>query len=348
MKKDSISILNFVKEQVPYLFNKNEKFRKWVEQPTYLKVYEEVPEHAASINFILSNLIIDGIEDIDYWTLQRIGLDFLVYGGFTNEIQKLRGGGYKLNYLDIGKCRLNPDKDKIGYADNWTKYNVEIKWKPIAENVTEDGIYYFKNNKSRGDYPTPYYYAALKSLDTMSLISEYHNNNAKCGFSPTVIVNFNNGDPDEDIKKEIEEKTLEKFTGAKGQKVILSFNENEQTKTTFDKLKDDNLDKKFAELQKFIQGQIIISHQITSGQLIGVKPESQGFSQTEYVESMKIFEEVVIASLRRELEYALSKMLNKDVKLKTNSEKIQNIPQEIKNNTTQDVKTNLPIVDQNA
>lgn len=311
----NISILSFVKEKIPYLFNANEKYIKWESQPLYLKVYEEVPEHTSAINFILNNLIVEGIDEIDYWNLQKLALDYLIYGGFTYEVQKLRGGGQRLNYIDTGRCRLNPDKNKIGYAENWEHYRIDIKWKPISKNIKQDGIYFFKNNKSRNTYPTPYYYSALKSLDTMSQITEYHNNNARGGFTPNVVINFNNGEPDADTKKEIEQKITEKFTGASGQKFILSFNESEQTKTTIEKLENDNLDQRFESLQAFIQNQIIIAHQITSGQLIGVKADSQGFSRIEYRESFLVFDEVVISTFRKELEYALSELLNREVKL---------------------------------
>lgn len=315
MKDSNISILSFVRDKIPYLFNANEKFRKWPDQQLYLRTYNEVPEHTSSVNFILNNLIIEGIEDIDYWNLQRLALDYLIYGGFTYEVQKLRGGGQKLNYVDIGKCRFNPDVNKIGYSENWENYRVDVKWKKITDDISKDGIFYFKNNKSRDIYPSPHYHSALKSLDTMTHIIDYHNNNAKGGFTPSVIVNFNNGEPDDDTKKEIEKKIIEKFTGSSGQKFILSFNETEATKTTIEKLENDNLDQKFETLQKFIQNQIIIAHQITSGQLVGVKPESQGFSEVEYKESLIIFNDVVISAFRRELNYALSKLLNKEVKL---------------------------------
>ena len=315
-KKWSISVLSFAKDKMEYFFQPNQRYIKWPEQPLYLKVYDEVTEHTSAINFILNNLVIDGIDDIDYWNLQKLALDYLIYGGFTQEIQKLRNGSYKLNYIDMGRCRLGPEKDKMGYADSWENYKVDIKWKPIVENVSKDGIYYFKNNKSRGDYPKPYYYSVLKSLDTMACISEYHNNNAKGGFTPNVLINFNNGEPDDETKKEIERKITDKFTGASGQKFILSFNESEQTKTTIEKLENDNLDQRFESLQKFIQNQIIVAHQITSGQLIGVKPEDQGFSGIEYEESYLVFLDVVVSTFRKELEYALSKMLNKEVLLK--------------------------------
>ena len=185
----------------------------------------------------------------------------------------------------------------------------------------ESGIYLFKNPKTRGDYPTPRYVSAVTSLDTMTCISAYHNNNAKNGFTPNVVINFNNGEPDEITKKSIEKKIQDKFTGVSGSKIILSFNESAETATTISKLDGDNLDEKFETLQKFIQNQIIVSHQLTSGQLIGIKPENQGFSKTEYIEAMEIFEQNVIAGYRKEIEYGLTKLFGTDIILKNHIKK---------------------------
>lgn len=313
--KDKISILNFAKEKIQYFFNPNEKFIKWIEEPLYTMLYDEVPEHSAAINFTLNNLITDSIEEIDFWTLQKFALDYLIYGGFALEVIKTRGGGYLLNYLDVAKCRISPDKNKIGYSENWETSRVSIKWKNITEDITKEGIYLFKNPKTKTDYPKPHYYSAFKSLDTLAAIAEYHNNNARTGFSPNVVINFNNGEPDETTKRYIEKGITDKFSGTSGQKFILSFNDSKDTAVTIDKLEDDNLDAKFESLQKFVQNQVMISHQITSPQLIGVKAENQGFSRTEYEESFEIFKTVVISGLKRELEYGLTKLFGKEITL---------------------------------
>lgn len=316
-----ISIINFVQEKIPYIFNNNEKYIKWgnenKEPFEYLELYENIVEHNSAINFILTNLIKDGIDEIDYWQLQKYALDYLIFGGFSVEVIKLRNNTYKLNYIDISKLRLSPDKKSLGYSDNWLNYKANVTWYPIIENINKSGIYWFKNPKSRKDYPNPYWIAAEENMETMHSIIKYHHNNAENGFAPSVVINFNNGEPDKDTKKEIEKKIEEKFTGSKGKKFILSFNDNKETATTIEKLEADNLDEKFETLQKFIQNQIIIAHQITSPQLIGVKAENQGFSKTEYLEAMEIFENSIVSGFRREIEYSLSKLLNKEIKLST-------------------------------
>lgn len=314
----NISILSFAQEKINYIFNNNEKYIKWGSDNKvpfeYLELYESVVEHNSSINFILTNLITDGIQEIDFWTLQKISLDYLIFGGFTIEVIKTRGG-YQLKYIDISKVRLNPNKTKLGFSEDWGKYNAKVNWTDISKNINQSGIYWFKNPKSRKDYPNPYWMASETNLKTMKNIIDYHYNNSENGFSPSVIINFNNGEPDKETKKEIEKKIEDKFTGSKGKKFLLSYNDNKDTATEIIKLESDNLDEKFETLQKFIQNQIIITHQITSGQLIGVKPENTGFSKTEYEEALVIFKSVVVNGLRKELEYGLSMLLNKTIKL---------------------------------
>lgn len=321
MRDLRVSVLKFVEETMNISFNPNQKFLRWGSQnelpSQYLELYYTIPEHTSSINFILNNVIIDDYNDqLDYWMLQKLGLDYLIFGGFAVEIIKQRGGGFKLNYLDISKCRYNPEKTQIGYSEDWNKYKVKVSWKKISTSVLQEGIFIFKNPKSRDLYPTPHYFSAFKSLDTMKTISEYHNNTAKGGFAPTVVINFNDSaDVSDETKDKVEEQIKDKFTGSTGQKFILSFNDSKDKAVTIEQLSQDNLDTKFETLQKFIQNQIIISHQITSGQLIGVKPENTGFSKTEYDESLDVFMDNVIEPFIKEMEYGLSMLLNEDVVL---------------------------------
>jgi hypothetical protein len=315
-----LSVISFAKQKMDYIFNPNEKFVKWGADNMlpfeYLKLYNEVPEHSASIDFICNLILGDGVQSelMNYWFVKKLIYDYLQVGGYTFQVIKTRGGDVSLSYVDITKCRYSSDKTKIGYAEEgWDKYKQEYKWYNISKSVLEEGIFIYKNNNSRGLYPTPYYNSAVTSLKTMSSIIDYHNNNAENGFSPTVVINMNNGIPDIDTQRDIENKIKAKLTGEKGQKFILSFNESQESSTKIEKLESDNLDEKFETLQKFIQNQIIISHKITSGQLIGVKPENQGFSKSEFDEALEVFKDITIQGFRNELEYSFNLATGQDV-----------------------------------
>lgn len=279
-------------------------------------LYKSVSEHQSAIDFTKGLIIQSGItsEEIDYWTANKLVRDYLILGCFAVEVKKLRGGGVKYFYCDVSNCRLDKKKEKIIYSEDFYK---STNKKLLHINISDgksDGIFIFKNPNSNEVYPFPHYISAEMSLDTMKNISEYHNLNARCGFSPSVVINMNNGIPEEDIQRKIEKSIEEKFTGSKGQRFMLIFNDSKEQQVTVSRLTNDNLDQKFETLQKFIQNQIIIAHKLTSPQLIGVKAESQGFSKSEYEEALTIFKENVVSVYQKEIEYGLSQLLNKDVK----------------------------------
>ena len=315
------SVVNFSKQVKEYIFTNNEKYIKWGvgnDMPnTILTLYNTVPEHASAIDFIVDLVVGSGITSdlMSYWDVKKVVVDFITFGGYTVMRENKRNGKSVYKFIPIDKCRLSPDKKKIGVSESWLNYKSDVVWYDnVSELPGQPGIIMFKSSKSREDYPRPAYFSAQKSLDIMLNILDYHLNNAENGFTPNVVINFNNGEPDEDTKKDIEKKIQNKFTGAKGNKFILAFNESKETAITIEKLDNDNLDQKFETLQKFIQNQIIIAHKIPSGQLIGVKAENQGFSATEYQESLEVFKNNSIKGFTEELEYGLSKTFEQETK----------------------------------
>lgn len=320
--KYNVSFLSFAKEKIQsYIYNPNQKVINWgsnnLKPFEYLKLYSEIPEHASSIDFITNTVVAEGVtsQKIDYWLIKKLVYDFNIFGSYALQVSKTKGGGFIYTYVDISKCRYSGDKTKIGYSENgWEIYKQEYTFFDNIKTINKEGIYIYKSNNSRELYSTPYYISAITSLDTMSSIISYHNNNASNGFAPSVVINMNNGIPDDETQRLIEKGIKDKFTGEKGQKFIMSFNESKDTAITIEKLDNDNLDQKFETLQKFIQNQIIVSHKITSGTLIGIVPENQGFSKTEYQESLEVFKDIVINGVRKEIEYSLSIILGEEVK----------------------------------
>lgn len=317
IKQYGIRFMSFAKNAIMYN-NPNQKFEYWGEDNLlplqYIKMYNEIPEHSSCIKFT-TDAILEGINTdiINKWVLKKIVKDFNIFGGYALQVIKTRGNGNKIAYVDISNCRYTLDKKQIAYSEEWGKYKREVSYFNITNTLDKEGIFIYKSNDSRGVYPTPDYVSAYKSLDTMRAIIDYHNNNATNGFSPSCVINFNNGIPDDETQKNIEDGIKKKFTGEVGQKFIMSFNESVDTKTTIEPLITDNLDEKFETLQKFIQNQIIVSHRLTSGCLIGIVPESQGFTSTEFQESLDVFNKVVVNGLRDELIYSFSIILGEDI-----------------------------------
>jgi hypothetical protein len=303
-----MEIINFAKETISRYFPSNRKFTTWGDDnllPNRLQeFYDSIPEHSSCIDFIVNSLTNNEIFDNTFILKKKLYTDYYMYGGFAVEITKNRDNTLNRYYISISNLRYSQKGDEIGYSENWHENNTKITWRSISDGTTP-GIFVYKNTDGI-KYPRPTYTSTILNLDTYQAIMEYHNNNAKSGFTPTVVFNLNDGIPDKETQLEYEKKIKDKFTGTKGQKFILMFNNNKDSAPTIQTIQADNLDEKFETLQKFIQNLIFVAHKITSPTLLGIKAENQGFSKTEFTESLEVFEEKVIKPLQREIEFGFN------------------------------------------
>jgi len=285
----------------------------------YLKFFNNVPEHASTLLFIQDLIVGKGLNDnnvdIDIWTLKKIVLDYLIFGSFTIFNEKTYGGKtLKQDWLDMSKCRLDVYKENIIFHDRDIITNALIKTKyPLITNAKESGVFFFKNYLGREHYGRPFYMQSGKVLDNMFSIIEYNQDQSANGFAPTIHINIP-GISDPKVLKDFEISTKTKFTGSQGQRFVLTGSNTVETKPTFDSIDNVRFDESFELLYKTLRNQIFIGSRITSSKLIGSPDEGSGFSKAEYEEALDVFKSVVISSFQIELEYALSKYLDKDVK----------------------------------
>ena len=315
-----LSFLNFAKEDknIEITSQTGKKLIPWGDDNMFpqhlLKLYDTVPEHTSSIDFIIELTTNIGLntDDFDYWTVKKFVSDFIIFGGIAIKNVKLNSGEFKPEYIDISKLRLTEENNKVGYCEKWGEWKTKVEWYDIISNeFNKTGIYIYKNIKSREKYPRPYYISSGKSIETLSKIIDYHNNNAENGFVPNLVINIPNV-TDEKVQELYERNFKKKFTGTSSQKFVLAFPESNDTKITFEKLQNDNLDEKFKDLQIFLRDEIIIGHKLTSGSLIGVRQTNTGFSKQEYDESLQIFKDVVISGLQNELLYIFKMALKNE------------------------------------
>jgi hypothetical protein len=178
------------------------------------------------------------------------------------------------------KC--NKDGDIVGYfySDNWSdpKKYVPKRFDAFGTSKKEVEILYLAPYSagmkyfSNVDYQGGIDYALLEEK-----IAEYLINEVSNSFAPTTIVNFNNGTPTDEQKDEISAQVIGKLTGSKGKKTLISFNENENTKTTVDTIPLNDAPEHYSYLSDESTAKILRSHNVTTPLLFGVTSAS-GFS----------------------------------------------------------------------
>lgn len=240
--------------------------------------------------------------------LENIALDYIIYGGYAFQVIRNKNGDIaELNYLDFRTVRTNEDEDKIYVNSGWKRDIAKRGIRTIVYDRFVKGakqpnsVYYYKGHNTREVYPVPMYRAAITSLEITTQISTYHLNNILNNFTPSAIINFNNGDsiPD-DVKAEIEEGVKDKFTGTeKAGGIMLSFNPDTEHATTIERLQDDGLDNKYQNLAASVKNDVYSAFRINEV-LVGLNKET-GFSKTEFSEAFTLYNRTVIRPMQQNL-----------------------------------------------
>ena len=253
--------------------------------------------------------------------LRKIAIDRKMLGQFAIQVHYndkhdriLKAFHMPVNLLRAEKCNKDGEIEAYYYSDDWTdvkkypptripaygysKDKVEILFsKPYAV-----GMKYYSYVDYQGAVP----YALLEEEIADYLINEVQN-----GFSGTKIVNFNNGTPTEEQQAIISNKVLGKLTGSKGQKVIVAFNDNMDTKTTVDDLPLNDAPEHYTYLSEECMRKIMLGHNVTSPLLFGIAG-ANGFSSNadELQNSFILFNNMVIKPLQDEILEALDTILS--------------------------------------
>jgi transcription initiation factor IIE alpha subunit len=265
----------------------------------------ETSEDSALQSFI-NNTNGDNLNKVLY----KAAWDLELFGGFALQIDfGILGNKIALiSHIDISKLRKVKDESIILYSDNWALGSraEKITYKVWDATAKREGtyIYYFKQYRTGIEtYPIPEYIGSIAAIETDVEINNFHLNNIKQGFAAGMMVNFNNGVPNNPEKqREIERKLKAKFQGTDNAGgVVINFSDSPEKKPDILPLQPSDLDKQFEQLRKDTNQEIFTGHKITSPQLFGVDGES-AFSRNVINDAQEAFQVNYITPKQRLLE----------------------------------------------
>jgi len=211
------------------------------------------------------------------------------------------------------KCNEDGKIEAYYYSDNWQEVRKFPPKRISAFGCSKDGIeILFVKPYSVGlkyfalvDYVGGLPYCGLEEDISAYLINEVNN-----GFSGRTVVNFNNGIPSEDQQHMIKNKMLNTLTGTEGEKMIVAFNNNAESKTTVDALPVNDAPDLYATLSEECLRKIMLAHNVTSPLLFGIA-SSNGFSSNsdELQDSFALFQNMVIKPMQEMLIDAFDEIL---------------------------------------
>ncbi len=242
-------------------------------------------------------------------------LDVEIYGGFRLEIIFNRAGKVsELYHVDYSSIRIGKEEG-FWYKENWDPLNRdEERFIPAFNPSDPVGNQLYSYNEYRPMtrfYPLPSYIGCNNYIETDIEISKYYLSAIRNGMAPSKMIQFFEGEPTDEKKKEIEKRFKQKFAGTENAgNFILVFGKDKEKRVQIDDLSGSDLDKQFVELNKTCQQEIFSGHLVTSPMLFGIKTEGQLGGATELKTSYEIFQSTYskpkAAAFAKEIEYLLS------------------------------------------
>jgi len=218
--------------------------------------------------------------------LRKISLDLKLLGEASFQVLYKDGEVVKSEHfprqtLRAEKCNEDGDIEAYYYFHDWSKLKPNDKPLRIASfgfgNGKESEIKIIKRYVSGYDYYAPVdYQGGLAYAELENEISDYLINDVQNGFSGTKVVNFNNGVPDREKQLQIKSDVMHKLSGARGEKVIIAFNNNAESKTTIDDVPLNDAPAHYEYLSNECTGKLMVSHRITSPLLLGIRDGNSG------------------------------------------------------------------------
>ena len=219
-----------------------------------------------------------------------------------------------VNLLRAEKCNKEGEIAGYYYSDNWndTRQFPPLRYSAFGFSNDNVEILYSKPySVGMKYYSYPDYQGAVPYALLEQEIGDYLINEVQNGFSGTKVVNFNNGVPSEEQQSIISQKVLNKLTGSRGQKVIVAFNDNAESKTTVEDIPLNDAPEHYTYLSEECLRKIMLGHNVTSPLLFGVA-SSNGFSSNadELKNSAVLFDNMVIRPFQEELLDAFDTILH--------------------------------------
>lgn len=253
--------------------------------------------------------------------LKKVSLERKMLGMAAMQVVMEKGKVKTLDHFPMHTLRAEKCNDK-GEIEAWYYYPDWSKKKPSEApkripafgfgNGNEVEIYVIKPYVSGFHYYTPIDYSGALPYSVLEEeIGDYLINDVQNGFSGTKVINFNNGIPSEEMRDQIKRDVLGKLTGSRGEKVIVAFNANAESKTTVEDIPLNDAPAHYEYLSKECFEKLIVGHRVTSPMLLGIRDTGGGLGNNadEIKTATLLFDNIVIKSYQLEIIEALDEVL---------------------------------------
>ncbi len=217
--------------------------------------------------------------------------------------------------LRAEKCNEKGDIEAYYYWKDWNK--IKPSDKPLripAFGTSKEAIeiLYVKPYRSGYYYYSPVdYQGGLQYAELEEEVSNFHLNNILNGMSPSMLINFNNGTPNAEERRLIEQRIYNKFSGSSNAgKFILAFNDNAESAASIEPVQLSDAHNQYQFLSEESTKKIMVAHRVVSPMLLGIKDNSGlGNNAEELKTASTLMDNTVIRPFQHLLIDAFDKIL---------------------------------------
>ena len=219
--------------------------------------------------------------------------------------------------LRPAKCNEKGEIEKYYYCPDWANLKrghtpIEFRAFGYDQNANEciltikpysTGSFYF----APVDYQGGTQYANLEAE-----ISNFHINNIMNGLAPSMLINFNNGQPPAEVKDTVEAQIKQKFGGSSNAgRFIISWNDGADSKADITPVQLSDAHNQYQFLSGEAMQKIMVAHRVVSPMLLGIKDNSGfGNNADEMKTASILFDNVVVRPFQRLIIDAVTQVLN--------------------------------------
>jgi len=197
----------------------------------------------------------------------------------SNHTRIVEVAHFPIETLRVGKANEDGEIDSYYYMADWSeaKPNDEPeRFSAFGTSSDEIEIYCVKPYRAGFYYYSPVdYQGGLQYAELEEEIANYHLNNIMNGLSPSMMISFNNGVPDEETQETIERKIRDKFSGSSNSgKFILAFNDSKENEASIEPVQLSDAHQQYQFLSEESMQKVMVAHRIISPMLLGIKDKT--------------------------------------------------------------------------
>ena len=238
---------------------------------------------------------------------RKVSLDIEIFGGaFLEIIWDLSGNLAEIWHCDYTKMRTNKDNTQYWYKEDWkdnkVKPEVVAAFNP-KQPVGKQILYVKEYRPNIGIYGLPSYFAALNYIESDIEVSKHILGNAQTGFSASKLITLPNGEPNDEEKRNVDNRIRKTYSGADGKKYMIAFVNDISRKPVIDDLGTSDLTKEdFGKIDELIQTNIFSGHQVTTPSIMGIAEAGKLGTRTEMRDGYEIFKNTYVNAKQMHLE----------------------------------------------